>query len=164
MPIVLFRVDERLLHGQVLVGWGARLALRYYLVVDDLLAASDWEQELYAAGVPDGVGVAFLGTAEAVRRLDEFDARPEPGAVLTRGTRAMRALAEAGLLRGRRVNVGGIHAGPSRRRALDYVYLGADEAEDLRAIGEGSLSVTARDLPPSPDVPLAELLDAAGHA
>lgn len=163
MPIVLFRVDERLLHGQVLVGWGARLALRYYLVVDDPLAASDWEQELYAAGVPDGLEVTFLGTEEAVRRLEEFDARPEAGALLTRGTRAMRALAEAGLLKGRRVNVGGIHAAPSRRRALDYVYLGADEVADLRAIGEGARSVAARDLPLSPKVPLVELLDAVGH-
>ena len=47
MPIVLFRVDERLIHGQVVVGWGSKLRPDRFLVVDAALATSEWEQELY---------------------------------------------------------------------------------------------------------------------
>jgi hypothetical protein len=69
VPIALFRVDERLIHGQVTVGWGVRLDPVRYLVVDDLLAESDWEQELYRLGTPSGVEVHFLRVAEAAAEL-----------------------------------------------------------------------------------------------
>lgn len=162
MAFVLLRIDERLLHGQVLVGWGGRLELRYYVVVDEALAASEWEQELYVAGLPEDVRAEFLGSEQAAARFEALDGEAEPGALLTRDTGTMRDLAERGLLEHREVNVGGIHAAPGRRRALDYVYLGPGEVEDLRAIARHGSSVSARDLPGSRPVPLSRLLTAAG--
>ncbi len=159
MSVDLLRVDERLLHGQVLVGWGTRLSLDYYVVVDDQLAATSWEQELFAAGVPHGLEVIFLSVRDAVQEWERIGERPGRGALLTRGTHAMRELAEAGLLEGRRVNVGGLHDAPDRRRALAYVHLSPAEERDLRAIEARVESVTARDLPTSPEVPLEKLLD-----
>ena len=47
MPIALYRIDDRLIHGQVVVGWGQPLELRFIVLVDDDVAASEWEQELY---------------------------------------------------------------------------------------------------------------------
>lgn len=161
MALDLFRIDERLLHGQVIVGWGMRLGLEHYVVVDDVLATSEWEQDLYSAGLPPGVSADFLSVAEAVDRLPELMEQPDRGAVLTRSTSAMRALATAGLLDGRRVNVGGLHEGPERRMALPYVSLRPDEADDLRAIEAAGGRVSARDLPPAREVGLEELLRAA---
>lgn len=157
MSLQLFRIDERLLHGQVLVGWGARLELDYYVVVDDPLSESRWEQDLYRAGVPEGVEVVFLSVEEAISRLPGMDRREGRGALLTRETGTMRRLAEAGLLEGRRVNVGGIHAGAEREPVLDYVYLGPRETQDLVVIRRRARSVTARDLPTSAEVPLEDL-------
>ena len=134
MSLVLFRIDERLLHGQVIVGWGMRLGIEHYVVVDDGLAGSDWEKDLYSAGLPDGVSADFLSVGETIERFTELDERSGHGAILTRGTQQMRALAEAGHLLGRKVNLGGLHAAEGRRRVLPYVYLTPDEAEDLRAI------------------------------
>jgi len=160
MPLDLFRIDERLLHGQVIVGWGMRLGLERYVVVDDELAASDWEQDLYSAGLPPGARIEFVSEAEISTRLPELLEAPGAGALLTRSTSAMRAIASAGLLSGRRVNVGGLHDAPGRRRALRYVSLRPDEADDLRAISEAGVRVSARDLPTSRQVDLEELLGA----
>lgn len=159
MSIDLLRIDDRLIHGQVLVGWGARLGIDHYVVVDDTLADSAWEQELYASALPGGVTVEFIPSLEAVRRFEELGDRGDRVAVLTRGTRAMRDLAEAGHLDGRRVNVGGLHDGPSRERVLDYVYLGAEERADLEAIAARAARVSARDLPTATEVALDALLD-----
>jgi len=161
MPLDLFRIDERLLHGQVIVGWGMRLHLDYYVVVDDEVATNAWESDLYAAGLPAGVDADFVSVEEAVARFEEFDARPGRGAVLTRIPGPMRELAEAGLLDGRRVNVGGLHSGDERRRVLPYVHLSSRDVSDLEAIAEQSGRVTARDLPAAREVPLEELIRAA---
>jgi mannose/fructose/N-acetylgalactosamine-specific phosphotransferase system component IIB len=159
VTLVLFRIDERLLHGQVIVGWGMRLGIDYYVVVDDDLAASEWEKDLYSAGLADGTPADFVSVSEAIERFDEFDECKGRGALLTRGTAEMRALARAGHLTGRRVNLGGLHAATGRSRALRYVHLSPEEIADLRGIHEASAGVTARDLPTGREVPLSELAD-----
>ena len=161
MPLDLFRIDERLLHGQVIVGWGMRLHLDFYVIVDDDVAANAWESDLYSAGLPAGVDADFVSVKEAIARFDEFDARPGRGALLTRAPGPMRKLAEAGLLDGKRVNVGGLHAGEERRRVLPYVHLDSTDVSDLEAIAERSGRVAARDLPAAREVPLEELIRAA---
>ena len=161
MSLDLFRIDERLLHGQVIVGWGMRLHIDYYVIVDDEVAANTWESDLYSAGLPTGVDAHFVSVADAVARFEELDAHPGRGALLTRDPGPMRGLAEAGLLEGRRINVGGMHAGELRRRVLPYVHLSATEVSDLEAIAERSSKITARDLPAAREVPLEELVRAA---
>lgn len=157
VPFALFRIDERLIHGQVIAGWGSRLQLDFYVVVDDRLARSAWEQEIWASALGGATTVDFLSVAEAVRRFEELDGRRERGVLLTRDPATMRALAERGCLDGRAVNVGGLHAAPGRRKVLDYVYVSAGELEDLRRIGR-RCSVAALDVPTARAVALRDLV------
>jgi PTS system mannose-specific IIB component/fructoselysine and glucoselysine-specific PTS system IIB component len=159
VTLVLFRIDERLLHGQVIVGWGMRLGIDYYVVVDDDLAESDWEQDLYSAGLPDRTSAEFVSVTQALERFKELDARQGRGALLTRGTAEMRCLAEAGFLSDRRINLGGLHTSEGRRSVLSYVCLTPEEADDLRAIQMASSRLTARDLPAGREVELKDLID-----
>jgi len=71
MSIELYRIDDRLIHGQVVVGWGQPLHVGFIVVVDDAVRASEWEQDLYRMGVPPHIDVVFASTAEAARRLPE---------------------------------------------------------------------------------------------
>ena len=57
VAIELYRIDDRLIHGQVVVGWGQPLDLGFIVLVDDEVAGSEWEQELYRMGVPPEMDV-----------------------------------------------------------------------------------------------------------
>ncbi|MDE2943715.1 MAG: PTS sugar transporter subunit IIB [Gemmatimonadota bacterium] len=153
MPLELLRIDERLIHGQVLVGWGRPLNLGFYIVVDEALASSEWEQELWSSALADEENAEFLGVDETARRFEELGARVERGALLTRDTATMRALAERGCLDGRTVNVGGVYPADGRKKILDYVHLSPEEIEDLQVIGAHA-SVSARNLPTAREVRL----------
>ena len=50
MPVVLCRVDERLIHGQVVIGWGHELRPDRYVVVDDEIADIPAATDLTPAG------------------------------------------------------------------------------------------------------------------
>jgi len=155
VSLVLARVDDRLIHGQVVVGWGKTLGIRYIVLVDDKVRASDWEQDLYRMGVPPDVDVIFASTAEALQHLAEWQADRRPGILLTADVETMGALAANG---GpiRRVNVGGVHHRPGRSERLRYVYLTDDEAAVLRGIAARGVEVTAQDVPTAPPVPVGE--------
>jgi mannose/fructose/N-acetylgalactosamine-specific phosphotransferase system component IIB len=147
MPIVLYRVDERLIHGQVVVGWGSRLHPDRFVVVDDELADSQWEQELYALGLPASMDALFVGVAEARARLEAWRGDPLRTVVLTRDVATMRRLAETGTLRDEEVNIGGIHYAAGRSQVLPYVFLSGEERAALRALSEAGARVSARDVP-----------------
>lgn len=158
MAVVLYRIDERLIHGQVVVGWGVRLRPDRIVVVDDELAASVWEQELYAMGVPDEMEAEFVPVATAIERLPTWKAGPERVLLLTRDVATMNRTARSGLLAGAEVNVGGIHHAPGRSRVLRYVFLSDEERDELRALAEQGIHVTARDVPGARPVELDELV------
>jgi mannose/fructose/N-acetylgalactosamine-specific phosphotransferase system component IIB len=158
MPVVLYRVDERLIHGQVVVAWGARLHPDRIVVVDRDLAGSGWEQELYSMGVPPDVETDFLQVDEARRRLPEWREAPDRVIILTRDVATMISLAQDGLLEGEEVNLGGIHHAAGRRAVLPYVFLSEQEERELHDLAEAGAHVTARDLPSSRRVELTELL------
>ena len=146
MPVVLYRVDERLIHGQVVIGWGNQLRPGRYVVVDDELAESEWEQDLYRLGA-SGAEVVFV-TAEAAREeLAEWRGDSVKTILLTRDIATMRRLAEGGLLDGEAVNLGGLRHGPGRVEVLSYLHLTESDRGDLEAMAEAGVSVYARDLP-----------------
>ena len=161
MAIELYRIDDRLIHGQVVVGWGQPLSLEFIVLVDDEVAESEWEQELYRMGVPPEMGVYFDSVASAVERLDRYQADERRGLLLTADIPSMAQLcAETGAIK--RINVGGIHHRPGRIQRLRYVFLSPQEEEALRALEGRGIEITAQDVPAARPLALSEVLSAEG--
>jgi mannose/fructose/N-acetylgalactosamine-specific phosphotransferase system component IIB len=155
MSIALYRIDDRLIHGQVVVGWGQRLAIGFIVLVDDAVRASPWEQELYRMGVPRDIEMIVASTAEAATRLAEWDADPRVGIVVAGDVGTLAVLSENGH-RVKRINVGGIHQRPGRSERLRFVFLTDAEAEQLKRLAARGIEVTAQDVPTARAVPLTE--------
>lgn len=157
MPVALYRIDDRLIHGQVVVGWGQPLDLRFIVLVDDDVAESEWEQELYRMGVPQEMEVAFTTVANAATVLTRFANGARTGIVLVGDIGTMQRLVAAnpGI---RTVNIGGLHHSPGRTARLRYVFLTEAEEAALRAIAAQGIEVSAQDVPGARSVPLEEVL------
>lgn len=162
MPLLLYRIDDRLIHGQVVVGWGQPLNLRYIVLVDDGVANSDWEQELYRMGVPPDIEVRFATVEQAARDLRDYCADPRPGMLLTGTADAMFKLARSASVPIAAVNIGGIHHRAGRTQKLRYVFLNAEEEAALNDLAQLGVIVTAQDVPSARALPLAEVLRGEG--
>ena len=157
MTVVLNRIDDRLIHGQVVVGWGQPLDIRFIVLVDDEVARSEWEQELYRMGTPPEMDVYFHSVADAVRALPRYREDERAGLLLTGSVDAMLQLVkDAGV---REVNVGGIHHRADRRQRLRYVFLSREEEQVLRDMAQLGATITAQDVPGTRPVELHELLE-----
>lgn len=152
--IALYRLDDRLIHGQVVVGWGQPLACRFIVLVDDEVRSSDWEQDLYRMGVPDSVEVVFASVDEAAARFAEWEQDPRVGIVLVGDIDTAVRLARSAPVRS--LNIGGVHHRPGRTERLRYVYLSPDEIAKLRALAASGVQVSAQDVPTARQVPLAD--------
>lgn len=157
MPIVLSRVDDRLVHGQVVIGWGRPLAIELIVLVDDTVAASAWEQDLYRMAVSLEIELLFSTVAEATPRLGEWERGTRRVLILTGDLPTMGALHTADPAAMHRINLGGVHHRAGRRERLPYLYLTDDELRSLQALEAAGAEVQAQDLPTTTPVPLRSI-------
>lgn len=155
MSWLLHRIDDRLIHGQVLVAWGARLDPDRMWVVDDAVAASEWERQVYADAAP-GIEVRVLTVAEAAAAWAAEAAAPGGAFLIVRDLATARRLVEAGAPVAA-FNVGGLHYAPGRDKVAEYVYLDAADREDARALLARGVALEVCDVPASRPHALGEL-------
>lgn len=157
MSIELYRIDDRLIHGQVVIGWGRPLGIEFIVLVDSEVSTSEWEQELYRMAVPKAMEVVFANVDQARHRLPAWQEDPRRGILLTGTVETMAAI------RGNdgpvipKINLGGIHHRPGRRQRLPYVYLTDEEYHTLVSLKEDGIEITAQDVPTARAVGLGEL-------
>ncbi len=158
MAIALARVDDRLIHGQVVIGWGRPLDAKMIVLVDEVVRYSDWEQEIYRMAVPADMQVVFATVQEAGARLAEWQGSPQQVIVLTGDIATMAALYSKNPAALSSINLGGVHHRPGRTERLRFLYLSPEEAAMLNDLTVHGAVITAQDLPASRAVPVAEVL------
>ncbi|RMF12924.1 MAG: PTS mannose/fructose/sorbose transporter subunit IIB [Candidatus Dadabacteria bacterium] len=70
MTLKLARIDDRLIHGQVIHGWLPRLDVDLLIVADRRLAENEEEQLISRVAVPESVDVRFIAPEELIMLLD----------------------------------------------------------------------------------------------
>ena len=157
MTLTLVRLDDRLVHGQVVIGWGNALGIECLVLINDHARENESEQELHALGVPDNMELEFASVEEARSRIPELEDTAQRVALLVGSVEdAVRLCDKNENIH--RINVGGVHMGEDRRERLPYVYLSDVEAEMLRNLASSGIEVTAQDVPSAPAVPGSEFL------
>jgi PTS system mannose-specific IIB component/fructoselysine and glucoselysine-specific PTS system IIB component len=155
VSFALHRIDDRLIHGQVLVAWGARLDPARIWVVDDGVAASEWERELFREAAP-GIEVRVASVAEAAAAHADEAGTPRAAFLLVRDLATARRLVEAGA-HVEEWNVGGLHYAPGKEKVCDYVYLDEGDREAAKALIAAGARLIVQDVPASRPLPLSAL-------
>ncbi len=157
--IVFIRIDDRLIHGQVVEGWVNYLKASCLLVADDAVASNTLQRSIMELAVPQGLKVMIGPVEEICRRLrtPELDAErimllfSNPADVL----RAIKAGMEC-----RSLNVGGLHFIPGKRKLMDVLAVNEEDLDALREIVGKGIKIDIQTVPTQRPIPLRKILDA----
>jgi mannose/fructose/N-acetylgalactosamine-specific phosphotransferase system component IIB len=144
--LILFRIDDRLIHAQVVVGWGRKLKPDRIILADDSVAAEDWEAELYSSAAEPDFKATVLTIAEAAEQISGGVFDSEKVFLLVRGPSEALEMVEAGL-DVKEINVGGLHFREGREKVTENVWVDAEERAVLRDIVKKGITLEARALP-----------------
>ncbi|RKZ18491.1 hypothetical protein DRQ53_00190 [bacterium] len=147
---LLARIDDRLIHGQVVVGCCEQLNARRILLVDDVVADDSLQQKLYRLAVPPQVGVDFVHVDGAPARLSVLATEGELDGLVVVVARAsiMERLLAAGA-RFVRVQLGGAHAREGASELVNGVFLDSIDRAALVDLIEAGTEVIIQPLPRS---------------
>ena len=138
-----FRVDNRLVHGQVIEGWLPYVAARHLIVANDAMSADLLQQQIVSLAVPEQVAIHFV-PVDAL--LETLACCGESSLVLFADCQDARRALESGVAI-RALNIGNLHYAPGKIQIFPHVALSEQDREDLRAMLQQQVELDFRCVP-----------------
>ena len=157
--IVFTRIDDRLIHGQVVEGWVSFLKADFIMVADDAVASNVLQRSIMELSVPQGLKV-FIGRVEEVcdqLRTKALDAE-RILLLFSRPSDALRALKSG--LDCRALNIGGMHYVPGKRKLMDVLAVDDEDLKALKEISALGINVSVQTVPTQRPLALDKIFSA----
>lgn len=140
------RVDNRLVHGQVIETWLPYTNASHLLVVNDELAADQLRQTIISLAVPSRIKLQFLKIESAGAALVAICPDDHNTLMLVADCRDAMRIFEAGVLFPV-LNVGNLHYGPGKRQICSHVALSEEDEACLVQLKAHSVKLDFRCVP-----------------
>ena len=152
MPIALYRVDDRLIHGQVVEGWVPELKINVIAVISDDIFKDELRKNIMRFSAPENIKLDFLNLESAVNYLKENMNSKYNVLVLFSNLKDVVEILESGV-EIKSLNIGGMHYSAGKNISLGKAIFLSDEDKDyLRAIEKKGVMIEGRGIPQ--DTPL----------
>ncbi len=157
----LYRVDNRLVHGQIMATWVPHLHARRIVIASDVVPSNDLQIQIFRMAIPNDIEFDAMPIQEAGRWLESKRYGRDPCIVLLETIRDAAALFDAGHVF-HSLNIGNVHHAPGREAYTNAVYLGPDDLATLRALCERGVHAEIRSLPTETPIDLRAALLGGG--
>jgi mannose/fructose/N-acetylgalactosamine-specific phosphotransferase system component IIB len=155
MPIVLVRVDDRLVHGQILEGWIPSTRAQELLVANDAAASDETLRMIMESATPDSVRLVIESVDRIAELLvTELDSTVRRIIIMDNPMDALR-LKRAGVPF-TRLNLGNLRTGNGRVCLSRSVIVGDDSMRALREIVDEGVQVYIQSVPFEPPTVLTD--------
>lgn len=144
--ILLTRIDNRLVHGQVGVVWTKTIGANVIVVADDVAANDPLQQNLMSVTAKSSnAGIRFFSLKKTAAIIE--NAAPEQKIfIVCRTPKDVRTLVESGV-KLKDVNVGNMHFSEGKRALSKKVYVDDQDMEDLHFLASTGIHVYIQDIP-----------------
>ncbi len=149
MPLDLVRIDDRLVHGQVVIAWGAFLNTTKIILCHDQIARSKNEKEMYKYAEElalNPLEICVLTQQETLTAIQEEKLSRERIILLIETPKDLLNLVEAGL-KITRANIGGLHFREGKKRLTSYIYVDTEDINCLQQLHHRGIVLEGKDVP-----------------
>lgn len=143
--ILLTRIDNRLIHGQIAVAWTNHVGANLIIVVNDEVAEDDFQQSLMDMAVPEGVGVRYFTVQETIDKIPHASEQQKVF-IIARTPQDVLALIDGGVMI-REVNIGNMHYAEGKRQLTSTVSIDKDDEETFKKLHEKGVKLEIRRVP-----------------
>ena len=146
MPnIILARIDNRLLHGQVATQWTKAIGANLILVANDEVAGNKMRQGLMDMAAPNGVDTRYWTIQKTIDTIHKAADRQKIFIIIESPEDALR-LVEGGVPI-KKVNVGNMHMSEGKRQVAGVVAVDDNDINAFKALREHGIELEIRKVP-----------------
>ncbi len=155
--MLIIRIDDRLIHGQVIVGWVKALDLDNIIVANDDLLKDKLKLEMMKLAVPSDINIEFLTMKEAVSGCKNNKWKAYETILLVESPKDAYNLVSKGCSV-KSINVGGLHMKDGREPVTDNLALNDKDRDYLKRLIELDLYLEGRALPSDREYRIEKIL------
>ena len=155
--VVLIRIDDRLIHGQVVTGWVKKTDCKSILVVDDQVAKDVFMQRVLKAAAPPKMPVEAKSVADASEWLSQEGSAGERILILVKVPETIERMQERGLVFDE-VILGGMASKAGRKKFNKNVSASEEEVACMKRIMERGTKMLFQLVPDETPVDVAKLV------
>jgi D-glucosaminate PTS system EIIB component len=152
----LVRIDDRLIHGQVIAVWCKHRPFSRIVILDDGVAADPFMVEVLSLAAPPGLQVDAFSVEGGIKILNEDTSSWGTTMVLLKSPLSAKRLYDGGL-EYRALNVGGIGSGPGRKNIFKNIAASKEEIVILKYLLEQGVEITLLTVPGEKSKSFADL-------
>lgn len=156
MNIQLFRIDDRLIHGQVMTAWSKTTKAQRIFIMDDNVVKDEFMCKVMKMAAPQGMEVNIFSIADGAKAIQEVT-DDKPSIVLMKVPQTAAKLVELGVPM-EELNVGGMGAGPGRKKLYKNISASEEEKETLRSLDQKGIKIEFRIVPDDKGIPLSKVI------
>lgn len=146
--IALFRIDDRLLHGQVAIGWTSAVNANTILIVNDEVQSDRLKATAMDLAKPSNITLYIRGVEESGEIVSKFaGAQKSNVIVVVKNTRDALCLVQTSGGVVKEVNVGGLRYAEGKRKLTDLVAVDDADVENFREMEKLGAAIEFRMLP-----------------
>lgn len=157
MGIELIRIDDRLVHGQVVEAWVPHVKAELVVVASEAAAGDETQKALMQLALPESIALKVAKPAEAAALLLSPECQARRVLVLVPSPKEALALMEGGVP-AKTINVGGLHYSAGRIQLGRVIYLGDEDRRTLRELHRRGVVLEGRAVPSDRRLDLSSLL------
>lgn len=154
--IVLSRIDERLIHGQVGVQWVGFVSANLVLVANDEVAKDPLQQNLMEMVLAEGIAVRFWTIQKVIDSIHL--ASPQQKILLVCNCPADFVNLIEGGVDIRRINVGNMHYAAGKRQIYKTVSVDEADIAAFNSLKNRGVACYIQGVPTEPEIDLFSLL------
>lgn len=144
--IAFIRIDDRLIHGQVVTGWTRRKSINYILAVDDKTAADTFQCRMMRMAIPAGCTADIKSVDDAVAILNSGKYDKQNVFIITKSAKTLLELESKGITLTQEINVGNLR-GVGQVVAAPYIIINDEEIAAMKELSARTEKFYARLLP-----------------
>ena len=156
LNIVLTRIDDRLIHGQVVTAWAKITDANRIIIVDDEVAKEAFLVKVLKTAAPSNIKVDVFGINDASEAL-KGESKGEKLIVLVKTPGVVLNLIEAGVDI-KALNVGGMGAGVGRKKFYKNISVSQEEKEEFKKLVGIDVNVFIQIVPDAKQIDVKKLL------
>jgi mannose/fructose/sorbose-specific phosphotransferase system IIB component len=157
MSLTFIRIDDRLIHGQVIVGWVPVLEINHIIVADDLVAADPAQKMLYEMVTPAEVKVSVLSLEAAAQYLQTTqDEKYRTLLLFSRPSDVVSYRKFGGPVKS--VNIGGMRYEAGKHQISGSISVDETDIKALKELNEAGIELEGRSVPSDTPLDITKLI------
>lgn len=156
LDIRLFRIDDRLIHGQIISAWISALEVNTIVVADDKVVKDELQKMMLRMATPSNIRLKILGVKDAAPYLSD-EKNNGRVLVLVKGVEQILMLVKEGVSV-KSINIGNMSMDPKKKKIYKSIWVGDEDIKHLEELNSMGIELEVRVIPDDKRIPMFSLI------